>query len=143
MATRDEIMTAPLQHPAFRPRKKRPKISDKTRRTTVRVMKVINAVRDGQAPALIQVPIEPSHNNKGTLSDPLIPMRHYLEKGFEFPHEYDPEKYPGIYCAIKDCWDWATVTNDHENGTERCAEHDDMYQRGEIRYATSAKASNG
>src|SRR5438128_254256 len=70
----------------------------KQRRTTVRVAKLINAT-DPNDPRLTQVPIEPSHNNHGSY-DSGAPLRHYLNKGFMFPHEYDPAKYTFLYCAV-------------------------------------------
>lgn len=120
-------------HPALRPRKRAKKVSDKSRRTTVRSLKLINATNPNRSPQLVQLPIEPSHNNAGALSDPTIPIRFYLNKGFQWPHEFDPEKYPGIYCAILDCWDFT------DGDSERCKEHDAMFEAGLIRYATAAK----
>jgi len=130
-----------LVHPALRPRHKPKRVDKKTRRTIVRVAKLINDSDESRPASLIQIPIEPSHNNAGTLGDPTIPLRHYLEKGYQFPHEFDVEKYPGIYCAVVNCWDWAMVTTDPDNGTERCPEHEVMYRTGEIRYAMSAKGN--
>jgi len=134
--------SAPMIHPALRPRKKPKVVSQKSRRTTVRVAKLINAMNPEKV-SLIQVPIEPGFNNKGILTDPTQPLRHYLDKGFQWPHEFDAEKYPGIFCAVRDCWDFAEVSTDFESGTERCPEHEQMFKDGLIRYATSAREWKG
>jgi hypothetical protein len=131
------IEEAPLVHPALRPKRPNKEVSKKQRRTTVRTIKLVNP--HNEEPALVQVPIEPSFNNRGSLKDPTTPIRHYLDKGFVFPHEYDPEKWPDIFCAVKDCWDPAMVNTDHENGSERCLEHELMYRQGIIRYPTAAR----
>lgn len=140
--------TATLSHPSLRPPKKREK-RQKQRRTIVRTIKLVNAT--GEIPRLIECPIEPGHNNRGTLKDPTIPIRHYLDKGFILPHEFDgvvladlgegpkPIDLQVIFCAVSGCWKKATATDDSEDGTERCSEHNVMFDRGEIRYATSAK----
>jgi hypothetical protein len=143
-----EVPGAPavkLQHPALRPPKKKAK-QNKQRRTIVRTIKLVNAT-DESRPQLIEVPIEPGHNNRGTLKDPTLPIRHYLEKGFILPHEFDgvvlgdgkPINLQVIFCAVSGCWTKATVTDDPEDGTERCREHNVMYDKGEIRYAMSGK----
>lgn len=133
----DPLTEAPLVHPALRPRTKPKKLSDKQRRTTVRTVKLVNPLND--APVLVQVPIEPSFNNRGSLQDPTTPLRHYLDKGFVFPHEYDPAKWPDIFCAVSNCWDRAMVNDDHDNGSERCLEHELLYRQGIIRYPTAAR----
>lgn len=143
--TRAEGKGRNLTHPALRPPKKAPRVDMKQKRTTVRSMKLVNAT-DPDRPQLIQVPIEPGHNNRGTLKDPTIPIRHYLEKGFIQPHEFQGQimvdgeavDLQRVFCAIKDCWDTATITFD-EGGTERCGPHDKMFNDGLIRYATAAR----
>lgn len=132
---------APMTHPAMRPRQRPKRVDEKQRRTTVRVAKLINATNEPAS--LIQAPIEPGHNNAGVLSDPTQPLRFYLNKGFMFPHEYDIEKYPGIYCAVKDCWEWAEYGDENPEGSERCSAHEEMYKAGIIRYATSAREWKG
>jgi hypothetical protein len=133
----DKKEETPLVHPAMRPRNMGKKLDRKQRRTTVRVIKLVNPFNE--AAHLVQVPIEPSFNNKGTLNDPTNPIRHYLDKGFQFPHEYDPARWPDIFCAVQNCWDPAMVNIDHENGSERCLEHELMYRQGIIRYPTAAR----
>lgn len=128
-----------LVHPSLRPRRKPESGSRKQRRTVVRCAKLVKVgdVVDGGNTTvkanLVQVPIEPTFNNMGS-RDLNAPLRFYLErKGFQWPHEYDEEKYPGIYCAVLNCWDWATVTHTN-NGTERCVEHEAMWRAGMLRY---------
>lgn len=123
-----------IVHPDLAPQKRVDTGSKKQRRTTVRMAKLVNpyASEERGRPIITQVPIEPSHNNHGSY-DAGGPLRHYLNKGFVFPHDYDPEKFPFLYCAVKDCWEKAV-------GDERCPEHEDMWQKGLIRYATVGKA---
>lgn len=130
-------------HPALRRKKARKRLDAKQRRTTVRTIKLVNPGGGDQMPCLIQVPIEPGFNNKGILTDPTMPVRYYLEKGFVLPNEYEG-KIPGIdlsvfFCAVSNCWDPALATANPENGSERCALHEEMFSKGEIRYATSAR----
>lgn len=130
-----ETIEAPgIIHPALRPKAVLKTGSAKQRRTTVRVAKLINPRGNGKGePVLTQVPIEPSFNNRGGY-DPGTPLRHYLDKGFVFPHEFDPVKYKFLYCAVQNCWDPAISDG------ERCTEHEEMYARGLIRYATVGRA---
>lgn len=134
---------APMIHPALRRKQARKRVDAKSRRTTVRTMKLVNA-SNPERPQLVQVPIEPSHNNRGNLSDPLAPIRYYLDKGFVQPYEYEGTigdiDLKRIFCAVSNCWDSAEATSDPE-GSERCPEHEKMYRSGEIRYAVSAKAA--
>jgi len=143
-AKQEDVAPVELKHPSLRPRKKQAKLSDKQRRTMVRVAKLINLADNtsprgrGIVPTLIECPIGPGTNNRGS-KDPNAPLRYYLEvKGFLWPHEYDREKYPGIYCAISRCWDWATIPHDPESGTERCIEHEAMWRAGLLRYLDPA-----
>jgi hypothetical protein len=138
---------APLVHPALRKKAAPKRLNAKMRRTTVRTVKLLNHTIDGQV-EIGQYPIEPSFNNGGNLNDPTAPLRYYLDQGLTWPHESDElladgrpvkEVYPGIVCAVKDCWDQALVNTDFQNGTERCAEHEEAWKRREVRYATSAK----
>lgn len=133
-----------LTHPSLRPRRKPGGTSKKQRRTAVRTAKVIKlseVTNNGNTevmPVLIQVPIEPTFNNGGS-RDLNAPLRFYTDKkGYLWPHEYDEEAYPGIYCAILNCWDWATVTHNPDNGTERCTEHEAMWRAGLMRYQDPA-----
>lgn len=148
MSNRDSEAGRPagmkLTHPALRAPKAR-KSGVKTRRTVVRTIKLVNPF--GAQPILVEVPIEPSHNNRGTLGDPTIPARHYLEKGFVLPHEFSGTIKVGskeidldqVFCAVSGCWGRATVTDEPESGTERCVEHEVAWRAGEIRYAVSAR----
>jgi hypothetical protein len=132
-----------LEHPSLRPPRRQAK-REKLRRTIVRTIKLVNPT--GPTPVLVEVPIEISHNNRGTTSDPTIPIRHYLEKGFVLPHEFrgqvlgpdgEPLELGQIFCAVSGCWRRATAQDDPENGTERCVEHEAMWRTGEIRYAVA------
>lgn len=126
---------APIVHPALRPKGQPSSGSAKQRRTTVRMAKMVNpfASKEQGKTIVTQVPIEPSFNNHGSY-DSTMPLMHYIQKGFVFPHDWDPETYDFLYCAVKDCWDKAV------GQSERCAEHEQMWKDGYIRYATSAKA---
>lgn len=130
----------PIVHPALRKKEPVKRVSGKMRRTTVRTVKLAGYTTDGVR-YVGQFPIEPSFNNAGNLADPTAPLRYYLEQDFEWPHEVEElrDQYPGIVCAVKDCWDQALVNFDPVRGTERCQEHEAMWQRKEIRYAVSAK----
>lgn len=136
-------------HPSLRPRRKAKSTSKKQRRTSVRTVKLIKvgSIRnDGEiveGASLIQMPIEPTFNNGGS-RDLNAPLRYALDKkGFLWPHEYDADKYPGIYCAVLNCWDWATVTHQPDSGTERCVEHEAMWRAGLLRYQDPASGANG
>lgn len=151
MATEKEVKQ-PLVHPSLRPRKRPGKTSNKQRRTSVRVAKLVKlspTTTDGNTvirPQLIQVPIEPTFNNGGS-RDLNAPLRYYLDKmQFIWPHDYDPSEYDGIgekwtegiYCAVLNCWDWATVTANPDDGTERCVEHEAMWRAGLLKYQDPA-----
>lgn len=130
-----------LVHPALRKKAPEKRVNAKLRRTTVRTVKLIAPGSDDAGNVVVtQLPIEPSFNNGGNLNDTTAPLRHWLEKGFQWPHEFDFERFPFVFCAIKDCWDPALVSEDPDSGTERCADHEEAWKRKEIRYAVSAKA---
>jgi hypothetical protein len=136
----EKVTKAPLVHPALRKRVAPKRVSGKMRRTTVRTVKLAGFTVDDKR-YVGQFPIEPSFNNGGNLGDNTAPLRFYLDQDLQWPHEV-PElqaQYPGIVCAVMDCWDQALVNFDPDRGTERCQEHEAMWQRKEIRYATSAK----
>lgn len=134
----EELEPAPLLHPALRRKQAKKRPDAKQRRTIVRTVKLVNA-SDPKRPQLLQLPIEPSHNNRGNVRDPLGPIRHYLDKGFVFPYEYDGTikgiDLKVIHCAVSNCWDPAEAMTDPNNGSERCPDHEKMFQSGEIRYA--------
>jgi hypothetical protein len=129
----------PLVHPALRKRVAPKRVTGKMRRTTVRTVKLAGWTVDDKR-YVGQFPIEPSFNNGGNLTDSTAPLRFYLDQDLEWPHEVEElqAQYPGIVCAVMDCWDQALVNFDAVRGTERCTEHEAMWQRKEIRYATSA-----
>jgi hypothetical protein len=141
--TVEKVEKPKLVHPSLRPRRKPKKLSDKQRRTVVRTAKLVHLkdrTTEGvtkEDAVLIQVPIEPQFNNLGS-RDLNAPLRFYLDKkGMLWPHEYDDKKYPGIYCAVLNCWDWATVSHTPD-GSERCVEHEAMWRAGMLRYQDPA-----
>jgi hypothetical protein len=123
-----------LVHPDLMPSRTPHGFGKKMRRTIVRVAKLVNleATKELKELTIVQVPIEPGHNNHGSLNDHAAPLRHYLSKGvFEFPHEYDPEQFNFLYCAVSNCWSPAAWPI-----TERCQDHEQAWQNGWIKYAT-------